>query len=96
MYLWARVFVCVCVRARVYTIKSQHSSRDLMHAAVHRNVQVKGANAKAKLHYRSLSYAWYRCRLSFTLLRLLPSKGGCATTLCTDLPSATFSILALL
>jgi hypothetical protein len=55
-----------------------------------------GLNAKAKFHYRSLSYAWYRCRLSFTLLRLLPSKGGCATTLCTDLPSATFSILALL
>jgi hypothetical protein len=55
-----------------------------------------GLNAKAKFHYRSLSYAWYRCRLSFTLLRLFPSKGGCATTLCKDLPSATFSILALL
>ena len=54
-----------------------------------------GLNAKAKLHFRSLTYAWYRCRLSFTLLRPLPGKGGCATTLCTDLPSATFSILAL-
>jgi len=56
-----------------------------------------GLNAKAKSHYRSLSYAWYRCRLSFTLLRLLPSKGGYglwgyATALCTDLPSATFII----
>jgi len=55
-----------------------------------------GLNAKAKFHFRRLSYACYRCRLSFTLLRLLPSKGGFATTLCTDLPSATFSILALL
>ena len=51
----------------------------------------RGLNAKAKFYYRSSSYALYRCRLSFTLLRLLPSKGGCATTLCTDLPSATFS-----
>jgi hypothetical protein len=49
-------------------------------------------NAKAKNYYRSLSYALYRCRLSITLLRPLPSKGCFATTLCTDLPSATFSI----
>ena len=48
-----------------------------------------GLNAKAKFHYRSLSYAWYHCRLSFTWLRLLPSKGGCSTTLCIDLPSPT-------
>jgi hypothetical protein len=48
-----------------------------------------GLNAKAKFHYRSLSYAWYCCRLSFTLLRLFPNKGGCATTPTTDLPSAT-------
>jgi len=67
----------VCVRGTKNT--AQHS-------------KLTGLNAKAKLHYRSLSYALYRCRLSFTLLRLLPSKGGCATTLCTDLPSATFSI----
>jgi len=40
---------------------------------------------------RSLAYALYRCRLSFTLLRPSPSKGGCATTICTDPPSATFS-----
>ena len=41
-----------------------------------------GLNAKAKFHYRSLSYnAWYCCRLSFTLLRLLPNKGGCTTPL---------------
>ena len=60
------------------------------------SARLSGLNAKAKFHYRSLSYAWYRCRLSFTLLRLWPSKGACSTTLCTDLPSATFSILALL
>jgi hypothetical protein len=34
-----------------------------------------GLNAKAKFHYRSLSYALYRCRMSFTLLRPLPSRG---------------------
>ena len=42
-------------------------------------------------HDRSLSHALYRCWLSFALLWLLPSKGGCAATLCTDLPSATLA-----
>ena len=45
--------------------------------------------AKAKFHYKNLSYACYRCRLSFNLPRLLINKGGCVTTLCTYLPSAT-------
>ena len=48
-----------------------------------------GSNAKAMFHCRSLSYAWYFHRLSFTLRRLLLNYGGWATTLCTDLPSAT-------
>ena len=47
---------------------------------------------ESNVHYRSLSSALYYCWLSFTLFRLLPSKGGCATTLCADLPSATSAL----
>jgi hypothetical protein len=43
-------------------------------------------------HYRSLSFAWHHCRLSFYLLRLLPSKVGYAITFCTDLPLATSAV----
>jgi len=70
------------INMKTFKVKNKHKSAGVQ----------AGLNAKAKFHYRSLSYALYRCRLSFTLLWPLPSKGGCATTLCTDLPSATFSI----
>ena len=67
----------------------QHFGTSITNAYSTHFVKSSGLNAKAKFHYRSLSYAWYCCRLSFTLLRLFPNKGGCATTPTTDLPSAT-------
>ena len=90
--LWCRVQSIRSLYARVYySISGKKNERTVEFRLRSRTIVLR-VNVKAKFHYRSLSYAWYRCRLSFSLFRLCPSKGGCAPTLCTDLPSAAFSI----
>ena len=91
IYMLLRIFAYYKSRQELLANLLKHTFvlQQLSGETVMKRVYMQPSCTVAQFHYRSLSYAWYRCRLSFTLLRLLSSKGGCASTLCTNLPSAT-------